>query len=334
MKTTSFKELPVLTLPRLSAKLESVADNLVRYSVEFGLDADDTLAPLVAAIAFVNGVTLGLEDTAAAEELEQLLVADSVPPDGELAGLTTEMGAALADVAVWTGGVAAALTWRWMLSGDCVPEVSSQIALRMRVLHGLRSGLVISRTSPEVAERTLKLAQGLRPEPRFLASCVVTWGRIDWKATGEAFADFVASSYPLGTIERLVMRGTVEVVVPVAKKLNDPWRFSVWAEIGWNTGRGFARNHPEEARALLEDTSPKRLQELRERFTRCVLGTARGDGEVQIEQAALRYIGEHPVHDLARAYCTGLEPRWLARAGYDFGFWAGVFAVYQLPTAP
>jgi hypothetical protein len=42
MKDNSVRDsLPVLTMPRLSSKLEAVADNLVRFALEFGIEVDD-----------------------------------------------------------------------------------------------------------------------------------------------------------------------------------------------------------------------------------------------------------------------------------------------------
>ena len=44
-----------------------------------------------------------------------------------------------------------------------------------------------------------------------------------------------------------------------------------------------------------------------------------------------KYFGEHPDADLARCYCTGGEPRRLARLGFDFAFWMGIFASHPVP---
>ena len=50
--------LPALTLPRLSSKLETVADNLARFALEFGVTNNGYFAGRLGTIAFANAVVL------------------------------------------------------------------------------------------------------------------------------------------------------------------------------------------------------------------------------------------------------------------------------------
>ncbi len=86
-----------------------------------------------------------------------------------------------------------------------------------------------------------------------------------------------------------------------------------------------------EARGELEEVGRENLQVRQLFYQRNLLGTARVDGEIQIERATRKYFGEHPDADLARCYCTGGEPRRLARLGFDFAFWMGIFSAHLVP---
>ena len=103
-------------------------------------------------------------------------------------------------------------------------------------------------------------------------------------------------------------------------------------EAGWDGGRNFAGKQPEDCRKLLEEAGPEGLKTLHALYQRCLLGTARSDGKIQLERATLRYFGEHAYADLARCYCTAREPRRLARVVFEFGFWMGIFASAPVPN--
>jgi hypothetical protein len=323
---------PSVALPRLGPTTQAIADSLIRFAVEFGFDRDDTLVPYLAVIAFANGVTLGTEHPSSAGELERLLEVEAVPPEGELAGLTTAIGESLAHGEVWTGAVAAVLIRLWRHSADCGPALQEKDVATLRVLHGLRAGLVVAREDRAVAGGLSEYIARMKPEQRFLAQCIGDWRNNNWRPTGEPFVEFVASGYSRGSLGRIMMSSVVASIFPIAKKMNDRWRFAFWAEVGFNTGRAFAHDHPGEAQSVIENTPVGDLRSFLGKYRRCVLGTARPDGEVQIERAALRYIGEHADPDLSRAFCTGAEPRRLARVSFDFSFWAGIYASHPLPA--
>ena len=74
MKNNTVSEsLPALTMPRLSSKLETLADNLARFALEFGVTNNGYFAGRLGTIAFANAVILGVRDPEAASRLEQLL---------------------------------------------------------------------------------------------------------------------------------------------------------------------------------------------------------------------------------------------------------------------
>ncbi len=324
--------LPALALPRLSSKLETIADDLARFALEFGVVINESFGPRLATIGLTNGVLLGLHDPTNAVRLEKLLATESVPPPEELAGVTPALIAAFPGQADWTHEISCFLRQRWQLSTEAVPTIEPGLETRMRILHGIRLGLVVTRESPETAQKLEDQTKALWVEHRFLSHCLYAWSDHDWAPFGPPFVEFTATCYGPRTVERQVMRKAVAEVYPIAKALNNPWDFSFWVETGWNGGRNFVRNHPDDCQALLEEAGPGGLKSCQQLYERCVLGTARSDAEVQIERATRRFIGDYADVDLARCYCTGREPRRLARVAFDFAFWMGIFASYPVPV--
>jgi len=168
-------------------------------------------------------------------------------------------------------------------------------------------------------------------ENLFLSALLYFWSDHGFEPYAPPFVEFAATCYNPGTVERQVMRKAVAEIYPIAKALNNPWSVPFWVETGWNGGRNLAKNHPGDCRALLQEAGPDGLKGCQWLYQTYVLGTARSDAEVQIERATLRFIGERKDPDLARCYCTGREPRRLARVVYDFAFWMGIFASQPVP---
>jgi hypothetical protein len=323
--------LPALSLPRLSSKLENIADNLARFALEFGVADDQNFVPRLATIGFTNGVRLGLHDPKGAARFEELLAAESVPLPEELVGLTPALIAAFPGKADWTFEINCFLRQQWRRSADDVPGIAFGLETQLRILHGIRSGLVVTRESPATAQKIEEYTKTLWVENRFLSQCLYAWSYHDWEPFGPPFVEYTASCYDFGSVAQRVIRKAVAEIYPVARALTNPWSFSFWVQMGWNGGRNFAGHQPGECKALLTEAGPKGLQSCQQLYQRCVLGTARSDGEVQVEPATLRYIGEYADTDLARCYCTGREPRRLARVAFDFAFWMGIFASHPVP---
>jgi len=315
--------------PRLiSTELAQIADNLAHFAVEFGVTIYDELAT----IGFANGVRLRIHAPNGAAELEALLAAaESVPPDEELVGLIPALLADFLGEGDWTRGINRFLRERWRLWTDDASPIEPHEEALLRILHGIRFGLLVARRSPETAHRIEQQTETLGFEQRFLSQRLDNWSDSDWKPSGLPFVEFTASFYDPGSIQQRIIRNAVSEVLPFAKALSKTWSLSLWIEWGWSGGRGFVRNNPKDCKALLAEVGQDHLKMSHEFYQRWVLGTVRSDGEVQIERATLKYIGDHPDPNHARCYCTGGEPRVLARLGFEFAFWMGIFSSHPVP---
>jgi len=324
--------LPALTLPRLSSKLETVADNLARFALEFGVTNNGYFAGRLGTIAFANAVILGVRDPEAASRLEQLLSLEAIPAEAELRGLAGEFAAELKGESDWTGEVNRFLQRRWSASAESAAGLDSDSMTRLRVLHGVRAGLVVAREAAEAAEKVEEYTKTLWVENRFLSGRLVAWSTNDWNPHAKPFVEFVAGWYRHGTVEQSVVTKAVGELYLIAKALENPSSLSFWVETGWNGGRNFGRTHPQDCNRLLDEAGSELLRGYLRLYKHTVIDTARPDGEVQVLAAALRYIGEHNDPILARIHCTGREPRLLALNAFDFAFWMGIFSAHPLPN--
>lgn len=317
--------------PTLSAELVKIADNLALFAMEFGVPLDDNFDHDLATLGFINCVRLRIHAPSEADNLEALIAAESIPADEELVGLTAGVVAAFSADADLEIGINHFLRERWRLSADNTPTIASDEELFRRILHGIRFGLLVAKESPETAQKIEEHATTLGCESRFLSLLLYYWRDNDWKPNAVPFVEFTASCYEPGSIQQRMIRYAVSEIHPFAKALNQPWRLSFWAEMGWSGGRGFVRKNPKDCTALLAEVGRETLQVRHAFYQQHLLGTARSDGEIQIERATLKYFGTHPDADLARCYCTGGEPRRLARLGFDFAFWMGIFSSHPVP---
>ena len=156
--TTKSDTLSVLTLPRLSSKLETLAEHIARFSEEFGVTRDENFAKRVAAIACVNGVLLGNQIADAASELEAILEEESLPTKeevGEIEGMFLEFFRLGTD---WVQSIQGILVVGWAAAADNCVGLDAKTALRLQVLHGIRNGLVVARVLPETAAQIKKLS--------------------------------------------------------------------------------------------------------------------------------------------------------------------------------
>ena len=333
MKINRFEiTLPADTQPRLSSKLDNIAGNLARFAAEFGITVNDRFSARLAAIGFGNGVQLGLHEPAEAAKFEELLAADLVPLEDELPGLAEVYGEFALTEADWTSVTCRFLEARWILSADNVPNLEPRLEARLRVLHGVRAGLVVARENTDRARQVSELIKTLWAENRYLAGCLWRWSGNDWEPLATPFVEFMSCYYPSGTVECRVLCQSAAEVYPIAKALTHPWQLGFWAETGWTGGRNLARDRRADAEAMLKEAKPETLKLCHRLYERFVLNTLSPDGTVQILSATLAYFGECQDQTLARGYCAGHEPRRLARIAYDFGFWMGVLSSYPVPS--
>jgi hypothetical protein len=234
MKNNTVREsLPALTMPRLSSKLEAVADNLMRFALEFGIEIDNMAPGRLATIGFANAIMLGIHDADCGGKLEALLDAEGIPPRGEIGGLLDSYIAECRDAEDWTASVNGFLATRWEASADCVPNPGPDAGFRLRVLHAVKAGPVVARDSREAAEKAAERIKGLSAENQYLASCLFSWSGHEWEPYWHPFVEFMASWYRPGSVERWVMRTAVAEVIPIAKALNDPWALPFAAALGY-----------------------------------------------------------------------------------------------------
>ena len=331
MKTKSNDTLSVV-LPRLSTQLENLADHLAWFALEFGITDNPDFAPRLATIGFANGVALRRHDREGAARLDDLLVSDDIATSADARAALLQFTQEFSGEVSWTKEVYQFLQQQWALSPDGSPEQETRLMLRLRILHGIRFGLMVEPENPEVAKKFPGLVETMWVENQFLSRCIVAWADHAWAPVAPPFVEFTASCYIAGSKEQRVITAAIAEMLPAAKNLNTPWDFPFWVETGWNSGRRFARNRPDDCKALLKEASRDNLNGCHHLYRTYVLDTARSDGEVQIVRAILKWFGECKSPEFARCYCSGREPRRLARIGFDFALWMGVFASYPVPA--
>lgn len=323
--------LPELTLPRLSSILENLADSFSRFALEFGLNYNDSFGPRLAAIGFANAVILTVQEPLNADRLEVLLAAESVPPNEELEDVAQAFVTSYKEEKDWSHEVGLFLQKEWRISADNVPDIAYGLETQLRILHALRIGIIVARQSPETATSLMEHHKELMAEHRFLCDLLYYWSDNDWEPYAPPYIEFTNNYYKPGSAEQRIIRGFVAVIYPVAIAMDEPWKLSFWVEMGWSGGRNLARSHPKDLQLLLTETAKSELQSCQWIYQTYVVGSAATNGEINIERAALRFIGGQKDPSLARSYCTGSEPRRLARAIYDFAFWMGIFASQPVP---
>jgi len=332
MRTKSDDTLPVLTLPRLSSKLETLAEHVARFCNEFGIEPNESFITRVAAIAFANAILLGTNLPDAAKDLELMLAAESLPPDDEAEEFHNHFFLNFSETPNWAGSIQIILAGTFKRSADNTESLDAATAGRLRVLHGIRGGLIVARRLPELAARVIKLIEGVSLEQRFLAGRLTKWHDNEWSPYAAPFLEFAAAFYVEDSIEQRAICGAIHEVLPIARALDNPWDISFWAQTGWSGGRCLAHSYGDTCKALLLEAGKDEVENYVARYRRYVLGTARGDGEVQILKATLQFIGELESDGLARCYCTGREPRRLARVVFDFCYFAGIFSTIPVPV--
>lgn len=331
MNTKSNDTLPVV-LPRLSTQLENLADHLARFALEFGIDDNADFPSRIATIGFANGVALRTRDREGAARLDALLASEDILTSEEAQAALLQFTKEFPDEGDWTKKAYQFLKQQWALAPDASPDRETRLRLRLRILHGIRFGLMVEAANPAVAQRFPALVEAMWVENQFLSRCIVAWADHAWTPVAPPFVEFTASCYPGGSTEQSVITATVAAMLPSAKNLNAPWDFTFWVETGWNSGRRFADSRAEDCKTLLKEASRDNLSGCHDLYRNYILGTARADGEVQIMRAVLKWFGECKSAEFARCYCSGREPRRLARCGFDFAFWMGVFASYPVPV--
>jgi hypothetical protein len=209
---------------------------------------------------------------------------------------------------------------------------SDRHELFLRILHGVRYGFQFANKFPEAAQPLAERTEGMTLEHHYLSKCLYLWRRTEWNPVGAAFLDFASAFYPWGTLYHRLMFDQFAEVLPFARVFEDRWRLGLWAEMGWSRGQAFPRNRPNYCRDVLKSIAPETLQDWHQLYEDCVIRPAGPSSEIHIEKATLHFFGTHAESDLARSYCTGHEPRRLARAAFDFAFWMGVFAKVGVPS--
>ncbi|MEY4940047.1 MAG: hypothetical protein RIQ93_1782 [Verrucomicrobiota bacterium] len=331
MTTKSTSAAPALALPRLSEKLADLGADLARCALEFGIEGNRNFPARLATIAFANAILLAARNPQGAAELASLLVQDGVPGSAGAPGEPPVLAADVLDDSNWTREILLFLSRQWEASADAPTQSDSADLLTLRTLQGLHTGLVVAREQPGTAAKIEQLLGSLGQENQFLSLRVLAWSGSSWRPVLAPFLEFTRAHYPEESVELRVIGETIAPFYATARRLNDPWDFSYWAQVGWNAGLHFARMRPQDTEALLKEAGPEGLQSCLRLFTAHVLGTTK-EGVVQIDRACLRFFGEANVADLARCYCTGREARRVARTTYDFCFWMGVFAAFPLPA--
>ena len=333
MTTKTAISVPDLALPRLSETLENLAADLARFALEFGIEDSGYFPGRLATIAFANAILLATKHPAGATELAELLAQDGIPGSASPPADARALSADPLDDTNWTGEISRFLSRQWEASADGEAELDAAGQLPLRTLQALHTGLVVARELPEVAAKLEELIGSLRLENQFLSLRLLAWSVSSWRPVLAPFLEFTRDHYTDGSVEVRVIGETIAPFYATARQLNHPWDLSYWVQVGWNAGLHFARTRPSDTEALLKEAGTAGLQSCRDLFTRHVIGTANGEGSVQIERACLHFFGEATATNLAACYCTGREARRLARTAYDFCFWMGVFAAFPVPTA-
>jgi hypothetical protein len=314
-----------------AVNLEGLATGLACCVVQFDQDNGLSVIERTVRIAFSNGVFLALRHPGdAATMLDQLKEAGV--PYGRDVEAIIEAFQGFQCEGNWVAVTGEKLDSLWgpeARGAECLPE-----GVR-RILFALFAGLYTSARIPEVAAAIDGYADqptGLNYESRFLASRLIAWRHTNWAPVAQPFVEFAAQFYAPGSKESEVICGAVGEVLMIAVTLSDPWSVKLWAETGWWAGRKIGTQQPELMREMFAEVPKEDLLHYVGLYQRCVLATLSASA-VKPERAALRYFGLTGRDVYARALCRGDEPRFVARAAYDFAFWMGLLSTQPMPSA-
>lgn len=317
-----------LARSKTDPQLLAIADNLAIFAADFGIELDDKFIIRLCPIAFTNGVGLSAKFEKEARGLENLLEAENLNSSQERDHCISAILALPFDSSRWIAEVSQILQLLWQRSSQNEPVLPH--ANRMQILQCLHLGLVLGRTNPPTAGKIVELSKTLHCESRFLGHCMRDWSGNGWQPRSAAFIQFVESFYS-AEIERDVISNAAAEVYVIAKTLSSPWIAAFWAETGWEGGRSFARKYPDRCQALFEEAGPQVLLQSQKWYQSTVLGTASANGQINIAQATVCYFGRLRDPQTARLYCTGDQPRHIARFAFDFAFWMGAFSAHLVP---
>jgi hypothetical protein len=308
--------------------LQITAGALARFFEEFGIYQDERFGERAAALAFLNGVAFGASCADEVASLEERLTAEGALADAEVDDLVKAIAALPLAEGECGGEIRRLLDHRVVATAEG-PIGSRQPACA--ILGAVHVGLRVSRTQPETAKRLAELWGRLTREIQFLTTRLPTWSGNGLRPRHAPFVEFVAFCYPRHPIERQVMCTEILEVLPVAEHSSDPWDARLWMTLGWAKGRAFARGYSEMCRKLLEEAPADELRTCHRLYEEFVLGTALPGGEIRIERATLAYFAGVQDGGYARLYCSGEQPRFIARVAFDFAFWMGIFSVFPVP---
>jgi hypothetical protein len=317
---------PSIAGPQVNQTLDSLVSGLVGAVQQFNQENGPPLNERTVRLAFANGVYLAIRNPEALANLVPELCAAGVTGGQETEAVVAGFdGFECRDD--WIAGAGDIVTGVWRSGGRGADD-----PVRL-VLFAVFAGITVATQLPDVAKEFESRWGDLNSESRFLASRLIWWRGNDWKPEHAPFVEFAVGFYEPGSCELGLVAGGVRDVLSVARAFSDPWRLGLWAEAGWFAGQKVGATMPEQFAALINKLPDGTLANYAGLYRRTVLATAAPDGIVRPEAATLRYFGSTANDVYARTFCCGNQPRFIARAAYDFAFWMGMLSTRPIPRA-
>ncbi|MCX6953049.1 MAG: hypothetical protein NTV51_12920 [Verrucomicrobia bacterium] len=313
-----------------AANLAGLAQGLVVCVVQF--ERNDGLSVIERAVrlAFGNGVFLALRHPGDAASLLAGLQEAGVP--GGDADAAVEAFRGFRCRRAWIATVGDRLATLWGVGGRSLEGADEGIQF---TLFALFVGLLVATQLPDVASDIDDHSDGpngLNVESQFLASRLLSWRRTGWQPVAQPFVEFASGFYSVGSKECEVVPAAMGEVLAISPTFPDRWAVKIWAEAGWWAGRRIGEQKPELMRELFADETQNVLEQYLALYLLCVLETLSDGDAVRPERAALHYFAITGRDVYARAVCRGDQPRFVARAAYDFTFWMGLLSTQPMPA--
>ena len=312
--------------PRTNASAVEIASSLLHSFEQFGIVRDAAFAKRSSVIAFTNAVVLAKGKPDETARLFAIVAPSEIGRD-----LIRTAAGALASVVsdddAWVGNLRECLSLHW--SQSCGANKAD--AVRQETIFGLAVGLEVAASHAELAELIFKRTCQLGDENRFLAARLVNWTGNGFRPRVAPFIEFLAGLYLNQPIERDVICPEAEEALACAQLLPDPWRLAFWVEQAWTRGRRFSQKQPGVLRQMLIEAPQANREFTLKLYRELVLNAADANGRVDIERATLAFFGRSEGGRCAVEYCTGDQPRKLARLAFDFAFWIGILSAIPLP---
>ena len=333
MKDNYLPSRPSVSSRRLSPELEAMAAALARFFFEFGIGYDSFFGERAAALAFINGTSLGAPYPEAAARLEADLATHVTLPARAIERMVADIASLLLVEASWGQRLRQYLVEIWDALGAESVADDPVLGIHLRILMAVRIGIRFAQSQRESNRKLARLWGNMTREIQFMTTRLAYWEPNNLRPRHASFVEFATYCSHDRPVVQQVISSAIGELAPFIRDRPEPWDVDYWVKAGWARAREFAQSSPDLCRRLLQEVPGDELRLYRKLYEDLVLGLAGPGGEIRLFEATRRYFAITHEGFYERLHCAGEQPRLLAWTAFDFNFWMGVFSTFPLPVA-